>query len=71
MSLEASPTPLVVSYMVRQAVRVSQLAMPMVVVVPGRSSSVEWSLLPGLARESDPLTGLRSAGDEYMRSHEG
>ena len=40
-------------------------------VVPSRSSSAEWSLLPGLARESDPLTGLRSACDGKMRSHEG
>ena len=69
-SLKASPTPLVVSYMVLQVVQV-KLAMPMVVVVLGRSSSVEWSLLPSLARESEPLTRLRSAVDEYMRSHEG
>ena len=71
MSLEASPTLLVVSWAVLQMAQVAQLAMPAVAVVPGRPSSVEWSLLPSLARESDPLTGLRSAGDGHMRSYEG
>ena len=71
MSLEASPTLFVVSWAVLQMAQVAQLAMPAVAVVPGRPGSVEWSLLPGLARESDPLTGLRAAGDGYMRSHGG
>ena len=63
--------PIVVSWVVSQAVQVAQLAMPAVVVVLGRSSSVEGSLLPSLARESDPLTGLRTASDVYMCSHGG
>ena len=71
MSLEASPTLLVVSWAVLQMAQVAQLAMPAVAVVPGRPSPVEWSLLPGLARESDPLTGLKAAGDGCLRSHEG
>jgi hypothetical protein len=48
---------------------VAQLAMPAVMVVPGRSSSVEGSLLPSLARESDPLVELRAASDVYMCLH--
>ena len=68
MSVEASPPPLDVSWVVSQAVQVAQLAMPAVMIVLGRSSSVERSLLPSLARESDPLTGLESVSEVYMCS---
>ncbi len=69
MDVGASPPPLDVSWVVSQAVRVAQLAMPAVMVVLGGSSSVEGSLLPSLARESDPLTELKAASDVNMRLH--
>ncbi len=71
MGVGASPPPLVVSWVVSPAVQVIQLAMLAMMVVLGSSSSVGGFLLPGLARESDPLTGLRAASDVYMCSHGG
>ena len=69
MGAKASPPLLDVSWVVSRAVPVAQLAMPAVMVAPGGSSSVEGSLLPGLARESDPLIELRAARDVYRCLH--